>query len=78
MRLGRPVDSCEHVDYAPTVFAYVKPRVETSKQKEERQRRVDRRRQVLAEATRLGKENQEDAAGGLLQEIELKDVETQT
>ena len=60
------------MDYVVTVFAYAKPRVETSKQKEERQRRVDRRRQVLAEAAELGKENQEDAAGGLLQEIELR------
>ena len=49
------------MDNVPTVFAYVKPRVETSKQKEEHQRRVDRRRQVLAEAAELGKENQEDA-----------------
>ena len=66
------------MDYVPTVFAYAKPRVETSKQKEVCQRRVDRRRQILAEVAELGKENQEDAAGGLLQEIELTDVETQT
>ena len=72
------MDSCEHVDYVPTVFAYVKLKVETSKQKEERQRRVDGRRQVLAEVAELDKENQEDAAGGLLQEIELRDVEIQT
>ena len=51
------------MDYVPTVFAYAKPRVETSKQKEERQRRVDRRRQVLAEAAEFGNENQENAAG---------------
>ena len=57
MGQGRPVDSCEHVAYVPTVFAYAKPRVETSKQKEERQRRVDRR-QVIAEAAELGEENQ--------------------
>ena len=67
------MDSCEHVDYVPTVFAYVKLKVETSKQKEERQRRVDGRRQVLAEVAELDKENQEDAA-----EIELRDVEIQT
>ena len=64
------------MDYVPTVFAYAKPKVETSKQKDECQGRVDRR-WVLAEAE-LGKENQEDATGSLLQKIELRDVETQT
>ena len=52
--------------------------METSKQKEERQRRVNRRRQV-AETLELGKENQEDGARDLFQEIDLTaDVETQT
>ena len=35
-------------------------------------------RLVLAEAAELGKENQEDAAGGLLKEIQVTNVETQT
>ena len=54
LHLGRPVDSCDHIDYIPILFAYSKPRVEISKQKEECQRRVDRRRQV-AEAAEFGK-----------------------
>ena len=35
-------------------------------------------RLVLAEAAEFGKENQEDAAGGLLKEIQVTNVETQT
>ena len=66
------------MDYVPTVFAYTKQREETRRQTEERQRRIDRRRQV-AESVEL-ESNEEDcnAAEGPEQTFSTTDAETQT
>ena len=65
MYIGKPVDNEEHVDYVPTLFKYTRQPLSSIKRREERQNRIDKRRQV-AEAAESEKENQENAAEALL------------
>ena len=88
--VGKPVDSCDNVDYVPTLFSYHKQLEKDKTRREDLQRRIDKRRKLsevadgdkenrrMAEKSK--KESQEMATKGLLhlQNSFKVDAENQT